>query len=88
MSNFNNTNAPDPKTLQALLGIASKKLGTDPNTLQKQLTDGTFEKALSNMPGKEAAALKQALSDPKSAERILSTPQARAIYSKLSGGKR
>lgn len=83
MSNLNQMN---PQVLQALLGIASKKLGTTPEVLQKQLQDGTFEKALGNMPGSDAAKLKQALSDPKTAEKILSTPQAKAIYKKLQNG--
>lgn len=62
MSNLNQMN---PQALQALLGIASKKLGTTPEKLQQQLQDGTFEKALGNMPGNDAAKLKQALSNPK-----------------------
>lgn len=77
MSNLNQMN---PQALQALLGIASKKLGTTPEKLQQQLQDGTFEKALGNMPGNDAAKLKQALSNPKTAEKILSSPQAKAIY--------
>ncbi|MDE6150117.1 MAG: hypothetical protein K2F81_08520 [Ruminococcus sp.] len=76
----------NPQALQALMGIASKKLGTTPEVLQKQLQDGTFEKALGNMPGNDAAKLKQALSNPKTAEKILSSPQAKAIYKKLQQG--
>lgn len=83
MSNLNQMN---PQALQALMGIASKKLGTTPEVLQKQLQDGTFEKALGNMPGNDAAKLKQALSNPKTAEKILSSPQAKAIYKKLQQG--
>ena len=81
MSNFNQLN---PQALNALLGMASKKLGTTPEQLQKQLQDGTFEQALNGMPNKDAEKLKQALSDPKTAEKILSSPQAKAIYEKLS----
>ena len=85
MSNFKQ---PDQKTLSALLKIASAKLGTTPEKLQSQLQSGQFEKALGGMKGKEASALRSALSDPKSAEKILSTPQARALYDKISkGGK-
>lgn len=83
MSNFNQ---PNPQALQALLSIASKKLNTTPEVLQRQLQDGTFEKALTSMPGNEAAMLRQALSNPKTAEKILSTPQAQAIYKKLNNG--
>lgn len=83
---MSNSNQMNPQALQALLGIASKKLGTSPEVLQKQLQDGTFEKALGNMPGADATRLKQALSNPKTAEKILSTPQAKAIYKKLQQG--
>ena len=76
----------DPKALNALLGIASKKLGTSPETLQRQLQQGKFDQALGTMPSNEAAKLKKALSDPKKAEKILSTPQAKAIYEKLMKG--
>lgn len=81
---MNNTNNFNPKALQGLLSIASKKLNTSPEQLERQLKDGTFEKALSSMPSNEAKMLQQALSNPKTAEKILSTPQARAIYEKLS----
>ena len=47
---MSNLNQPNPKALKALLDIASQKLGTTPETLQRQLQDGTFEKALSAMP--------------------------------------
>ncbi len=83
---MSNSNQMNPQALQALLGMASKKLGTTPDVLQKQLQDGTFEKALSNMSGTDATMLKKALSDPKTAEKILSTPQAKAIYKKLQKG--
>ena len=82
---MNNFEKPDSKTLSALLKIVSAKLGTTPETLEAQLKDGTFDKALANMKGGDAARLRAALSDPKSAQRILSTPQAKALYKKLSG---
>ena len=80
-----NLEKPDPKALGALLKIASAKLGTTPEVLEAQLRDGTFDKALANMKGGDAAKLRAALSDPNTAKKILSTPQARALYRKLSG---
>lgn len=76
-------NSIDPKKMAALLAIASKKLGTDPNTLKSQLESGSFEKALGNLPQGQQAKLKQALSDPKTAEKLLSTPQAQEIYKNI-----
>lgn len=83
MDNFNNLS---PKALQGLLNVASKKLNTTPEVLQKQLSDGTFDKALAGMPPKDAEMLKQALSNKATCEKILSSPQAKAIYKKLSEG--
>lgn len=73
----------DSKKIEALLSVASKKLGTDPNTLKNQLENGSFDKALGNLPQSQQAKLMKALSDPKSAEKLLSTPQAQEIYKKL-----
>ena len=42
-------------------------------------------KAMQGMPQNEAMMLQKALSDPKTAEKILSSPQARAIFKKLQG---
>lgn len=83
---MNNANQINPKALNALLGMASKKLGTTPDKLQQQLQNGSFDQALAGMPPSKAAKLKQALSNPKTAEKILSTPQAKAIYDKLTKG--
>lgn len=73
----------DSKKLAALLSIASQKLGTDPATLKSQLESGSFEKALGNMPQGQAQKLRQAMSDPKTAEKLLSDPKAKEIYKKL-----
>lgn len=69
--------------MNALLKMASKKLGTTPQELQNQLQNGAFDKALNNMPQKDSEMLQQALSNPQMAEKILSSPQAQAIYKKL-----
>lgn len=73
----------DSKKMAALLSIASKKLGTSPDALKAQLESGSFDKALGNLPQGQQSKLKQALSNPKTAEKLLSTPQAQEIYKKL-----
>jgi hypothetical protein len=83
MSNFNNLS---PKAMQALLNTAAKQLKTTPEVLEKQLKSGTFDKALAGMPKSEADKLTKALSDKETCEKLLSSPQAQAIYKKLSGG--
>ena len=75
------------KQLEALSAIASKKLGTTPQALEQELKKGTFDRALEGMPKPQAAMLQQALANPKIAEQILSSPQAKEIFKKLVGGK-
>ncbi len=70
-----------------LLNLASKKLGTTPEELQAQLESGSFEKAVSGMNPTDSKRLKEALANPKVAEKILSTPQAQEIYKKLTDNK-
>lgn len=84
MKNQNNLN---PQALNALLNLASKKLNTTPEKLRSQLENGTFDEALKNMPPQQAAMVKQALSNQATADKILSTPQAKSIYNKLTKGK-
>ncbi|MCD8327935.1 MAG: hypothetical protein LUC25_02435 [Ruminococcus sp.] len=72
------------KQLEALLSVASKKLNTSPETLKSQLESGVFDQALSSMNKTDAERPTKALSDPKVAQKILSTPQAQEIYKKLS----
>lgn len=85
MSAKNSFNSMDPKAMQALLAVASRKLGTTPDVLKGQLESGVYDRALQGMPQNEAMMLQKALSDSKTAEKILSSPQARAIFKKLQG---
>ena len=75
----------DNKAMQALIAMASKKLGTTPEKLQQQIEDGSLERAINNMSGNSGKVLQQAMKDPKAAERYLSSPRARSIYKKLGG---
>lgn len=85
MSNSNLFNGMNPKAMQQLMDMAAKKLGTTPEVLQKQLQNGVYDKAMEGMPQNDAMMLKQALSNPGTAEKVLSSPQAQAIFKKLQG---
>lgn len=77
-------NVPNQKQYEALLKIAGQKLGTTPENLKNQIENGTFDSAVKNMNQQQAMIFKQAISDPKFAEKILSSPQAQQFYKKLS----
>ena len=63
MSAKNSFNSMDPKAMQALLAVASKKLGTTPDVLKGQLESGVYDRALQGMPQNEAMMLQKALSE-------------------------
>lgn len=81
-----NTNFDDKKVNELIL-VISQKLGISPDQLKKELNEGRFNKALASMNNADAQKFNQILNDPKSIEKIMSTPQAKALYKKLSGDK-
>ncbi len=82
-----NNNSIDPKKLSGLLGIVSKKIGVPPEKLRTELEAGKFDSALSAMNSSDAAKFRQAVNNPRLVEKMMSTPQAKALYKKLSGDK-
>ena len=82
-----NNNGIDPKKLSGLLNVVSKKLGVSPDKLRSELEAGKFDSALSAMNRNDAAKFQQAVNNPKMVERMMSTPQAKALYKTLSGEK-
>jgi len=81
-----NTNFDDKKVNELIL-VISQKLGISPDQLKKELNEGKFNKALASMNNADAQKFNQILNDPKSIEKIMSTPQAKALYKKISGDK-
>ena len=81
------SNNIDKNQLQGLLNTVSKKIGVAPEQLRKELEEGTFDSALSAMNQQEAAKFQQAVKNPAIVEKLMSTPQAKALYNKLTGGK-
>ena len=75
----------NPKSLDALLGVVSAKLGVKPNDLKQQLENGKFDNALKNMNPSDSAKFQQVLQNPKLMEQFMSAPQAQALYKKLTG---
>lgn len=75
----------DSNSLNGLLNVVSKKLGVPPEKLKKELEDGKFDSAISKMSKNDAVKFQQAINNPKIIEKMMSTPQAKALYKKLSG---
>ena len=75
------------QNLNGLLQTVSQKLGVPPEQLRKELEAGKFDSALKNMSPAEANKFQQAVKNPQMLDKLMSTPQAKALYQKLSGGK-
>ena len=77
----------DQKKLDSLLQAVSQKLGMPAEQLRKELSEGKFDAAMRSMNQAESAKFTQALQNPQMVEKLMSTPQAQALYKKLTGGK-
>lgn len=84
---MNRTPSPSPDSLEGLLQTVSKKLNVPPEQLRADLKAGKFDAAIRGMKPEEAAKFQQAVANPQLVEKLMSTPQARALYEKLTGGK-
>lgn len=77
----------NPQNVDALLKTVSAKLGIPPEKLRQELMQGKFDNAMKNMKPEEARKFNQVLSNPQLLEKMMSAPQAQALYKKLTGGK-
>lgn len=77
----------DTNQLNGLLNAVSRKIGVPPEQLKKELQEGKFDSALASMNRSDADKFRMAVNNPKIIEKMMSTPQAKALYEKLSGKK-
>ena len=75
----------DPAQMEGLLQTVSAKLGVPAEQLRDDLKAGRFDAAIARLRPDETAKLRQAIRDPKTVEERMSTPQAQALYQKLTG---
>lgn len=75
------------KDMSNLINTLSKRLGTEPEKLQKAAKTGEVNNLLKNMDPKQASKLQKVLSDENAAKKLLDTPQAKALMKKLMGDK-
>lgn len=70
-----------------LISMTSKKLGVSEEQLRRELSNGTFDRLLSTLPKSQQSQLTAALSNPATAQAVLSSPQAKQLMQKLFGNK-
>jgi len=78
----------DPHKIAGLMNVVSRKIGVPPEKLRSELENGKFDSAISAMSPGDAAKFQQAVNNPQIVEKMMSSPQAKALYEKLSGGKK
>ncbi|MCC8130644.1 MAG: hypothetical protein LUC38_08840 [Oscillospiraceae bacterium] len=71
------------RQIEFLIKNASAKLGVGEEQLRTELKNGTFDRLLGSLPKNEAARLTAALSNPATAQAVLSSPQAKELIKKL-----
>ncbi len=71
------------RQIEFLIKNASAKLGVSEEQLRTELKNGTFDRLLESLPKNEAARLTAALSNPATAQAVLSSPQAKELMKKL-----
>ena len=69
----------------AVAGQPAKNVGVPPEQLRSELESGKYDKVLKNMSQKDSAMLQKVMQNPKMMEKLISSPQAKALYQKLSG---
>lgn len=77
----------DPNQVNQLLDAASKKLGVPPQQLKAELETGKYDAMLKNMSPAQTAMMKNVLENPKKLEKLINSPQAKALLQKMSGKK-
>jgi wobble nucleotide-excising tRNase len=75
----------NPKQVDEALKTLGKKLGLSPEQLRKELESGKFDKILQNLSAKESATVQNVLQNPKMMEKLMHSPQAKALMEKLMG---
>lgn len=71
--------------VDSLVAMTSKKLGVPEQRLRTELENGTFDRLLSTLPRGDQQKLTAALSNPATAQAVLSSPQAKQLMQKLFG---
>ena len=71
--------------MDSLIKVVSAKLGMPYEQLKKELSEGKFDNAMKNMSPADAMKFNMAMKNPQMVNQMLSTPEAKALYNKLTG---
>ena len=77
----------DPSKANELLNVVRKKMNIPADEIKKQLEAGMFDADLNKIIKSDSAKFNQIMKNPKMIEKLISTPQAQALYKKMTGEK-
>ncbi|MBQ8687134.1 MAG: hypothetical protein IJ512_01140 [Ruminococcus sp.] len=77
----------NPQQLDGLLKTVGQKLGVSPSDLRHALESGKLDAAVKNMRPEDAKKMQSVLQNPGQMKKIMQSPQAKALYEKLTGKK-
>ena len=83
-SQFNQSNHHDPRALEMLINMASKKLGVPPAMLRAKIESGEVVKAVQNNPDPKFDAVRAAMIDPAAADKLAKDPSAAQLLKNIS----
>lgn len=72
-----------PEQMNALLQMASRQLGQDPQQLRRQLENGQLGKVLGGLNPQQTAQINALLKSPQQVEQLLRSPQVRDMINRL-----
>ncbi|MGN0631749.1 MAG: hypothetical protein ACI4JN_10520 [Ruminococcus sp.] len=70
-----------------MLKTLSAKLGMTPEELKETLQTGNLDGAVKNMGAGDKQKLQSVIGNKAKLEKIMQSPQAKALYEKLTGSK-
>ncbi|HKM31984.1 MAG TPA: hypothetical protein VJX95_00290 [Oscillospiraceae bacterium] len=76
------------QALEALLYVASQKLGVSPDALKSSVESGNLDALAGNEASPEVDKLRSVMQDPEKAAEMLSSPQAKLLMALLNKGKK
>lgn len=74
---------PSAAGMNALLGMAGRQLGTDPQRLKAQLEGGKLDEVLSGLDPQKSAQINSLLKNPQQLESLLQSPQVKNLLGAL-----
>ncbi len=73
--------------LDALIGLAGKKMGADPQKLKQQMESGQMDSVLKKLNANQQAQFKNLVNNPAAVQQLMENPNMQALLKNLMGGK-